>query len=72
MTEAEKPRPLSEHVRRAVETWDKLCDFARSIAELDTASARTTAQEQLQTLRQSAAKGFWLYPVVEARRGIPR
>lgn len=72
MTEADKPRPLGEHLARAHDIHRKLCDFARSIRKLDTEDAKVTAREQLVTLRESAAKGFWLYPVVEARMGEPR
>lgn len=66
MTEAEKPRPLGEHLARAAEIHAKLCLFAKE------AGHGPKARAQLAELRASAAKGFWLYPVVEARLGVPR
>jgi hypothetical protein len=66
MTEAEKPRTYAEHLQRAEETYGRLCAFVRD------AKGLPDLEGKLNQLRTSAAKGFWLYPVVEARRGIPR
>lgn len=68
MTEADKPRPLGEHLARAADIHAKLCDFVKESKK----QGLTNTKENLDRLRESAAKGFWLYPVVEARLGIPR
>jgi hypothetical protein len=72
MTEAEKPRPLREHLNRATEIYNKLCGFARDTDGLVLAGSKAVRDQQLATLRESASKGFWLYPLIEARHGAPR
>jgi hypothetical protein len=40
MTEAEKPRTLEEHMKRATEIYNKLCEFARDTAAMELFEAR--------------------------------
>lgn len=70
-SEASMFRPLASHMRRAHEAWEKLAEFAR--ANRPKSGADTTVFDaQLNHLRLAAGTGYWLYPLVEARRGIPR
>jgi hypothetical protein len=72
MTEAEKPRSLEEHTARAVEIYNKLCEFARDTAALDSIEARRDRPAMLAKLREGALAGYWLYPLIEAKHGPPR
>ena len=56
--------PLHEHLRAAEFAWDKI---HTTMPQVPQAMHSTMLDE----FRKDAARTFWLYPVVEGRRGMP-
>lgn len=65
-TEAGKPRPFEAHMRRAVDAWSRIKAAVREHGE-----DHEDRVEKLEKLREAARRGFWLYPLVEAKYGRP-
>lgn len=56
--------PLHEHLRAAEFAWDKIRDAMPQVPS-------PMRSEMLAEFRKDARRSFWLYPVVEGRRGLP-
>lgn len=62
-----RPASLAQHIVQAEHAWWKLRD-----ASVEIAHAEPVARAQvLAEVRKDAARTFWLYPLIEALRGLP-
>ncbi len=59
---------LSEHMRQAEHGWNHI---RAGMTGGDQPIPQAVYSELLNELRKDAARTFWLYPLVEAKRGLP-